>query len=295
MRLSEAVMNMIDYHVHPSYSADAKGSIEEFCEVAVQKGLREICFTTHLDADPVREEDFVMIRGEKVSIHSPDWLEDYESKIRAAGDAFADQDLRVKLGVEVDLYPGVVEQLPEAFHNADFDLVIGSVHLVDHKALSLKEEAIEIFRKYELSELGDNYYRLIMETLESGLFDIVGHLDIYRRYGEMHYGENIHLLWEPHIEELSKKMKSHEVGFEVNTSSWRRGLKEPMPAKPLIQALLRAGIDIVTLGSDAHNPVEVGSGIAKAIKILHKSGLEALSTFDHRLPCPINKRPETLK
>jgi len=284
----EASMTMIDYHIHPSYSNDARGSMEEFCKAAVQKGLQEICFTTHLDADPVRQDGFVTVRGEKVSIYSQDWLEDYESSIRTAGDAFEEQDLKVKLGVEVDLYPGVVEQLPEAFHSTNFDLVIGSVHLIDHKAISLKEEALEIFREYELSELGDHYYSLIMDSLESGLFDIVGHLDIYRRYGEVYYGEDIHSLWEPHLEELSRSMKMHEVGFEVNTSSWRRGLKEPMPATPLIQALLKRGIDIVTVGSDAHGPEEVGSGIDGAIEILRKSGLQAVSLFDRGLRCPIN-------
>lgn len=284
MRLLEADMLMIDYHIHPSYSADARGSVEEFCEAAVQKGLQEICFTTHLDADPVRQEDFVMLRGEKVSIYSPDWLEDYESSIRNAGDAFADQDLKVRLGVEVDLYPGVIDQLPEAFHSTHFDLIIGSVHLVDHKAISLKEEAIDIFREYGLSELGDHYYRLIIDSLESGLFDIVGHLDIYRRYGEEYYGEDIHALWEPHLEELVHSMKTCRVGFEINTSSWRRGLKEPMPASALIQALLKGGIDTVTVGSDAHTPEEVGSGIGRAISILQECGLQSISLYHRRVP-----------
>lgn len=278
---------MIDYHIHPSYSADARGTVEEFCEAAVQMGLREICFTTHLDSDPVRQEDFVMVQGEKVNINSPDWLEDYESSIRAASDVFREQNLKVKLGVEVDLYPEATEQLPEVFHNADFDLVIGSVHLIDHKAISLKEEAIDIFRNYEISELGDGYYGLIMDSLESGLFDIIGHLDIYRRYGEAYYGEGIHSLWEPHIEELSRSMKTHGVGFEVNTSSWRRGLKEPMPATSLIQALLMRGIDTVTVGSDAHSPEEVGSGINRALAILQESGLRTTTLYDRRVQHPI--------
>jgi histidinol-phosphatase (PHP family) len=278
---------MIDYHIHPSYSADARGSLEEFCKAAVQRGLREICFTTHLDSDPIRQEDFVMVRGEKVNIDSPDWIEDYESSIKTAGEEFKEQNLTVKLGVEVDLYPGVVEQLPDVFHSADFDLVIGSVHLIDHKAISLKEEAIEIFRKYTLGELGSHYYGLIMDSLESGLFDIVGHLDIYRRYGEEYYGEDILALWEPHIEELARSMETHGVGFEVNTSSWRRGLEEPMPATSLTQALLTRGIDTVTVGSDAHRPEEVGSGIDRALKILRDSGLQTTTLYSRRVPSSI--------
>jgi histidinol-phosphatase (PHP family) len=282
MHVPEASATMIDYHIHPSYSNDAEGSVEEFCRAAVRKGLQEVCFTTHLDADPAREDGFVMIRGKKVSIYSPDWLEDYESTIRTAGDVFEEQGLKVKLGVEVDLYPGVVEQLPKAFHSADFDLVIGSVHLIDHKAISLKEEAIDIFRKYELNELGDHYYSLIMDSLESGLFDIVGHLDIYRRYGEVYYGKEIHSLWKPHIEGLAHSMKSHGVGFEINTSSWRKNLHEPMPAKSIIQVLMEQGVRTLTVGSDAHRPEEVGSGVDRALDILRTSGFRYVSLFEQR-------------
>ncbi len=190
----------------------------------------------------------------------------------------------MRLGIEVDLYPGVAEDLPESFHNTDFDLIVGSVHLIDHKALSLQEEALEIFKKYTIEELGLSYYTLIMDSLDTGLYDVVGHMDIYRRYGEAYYGEEIHELWKPHISELTDKMKAQGVGFEVNTSSWRKGLPEPMPSEALSKALIGRGIETVTVGSDAHHPTEVGSGVARAQAMLMHSGLKAISTFDHRRP-----------
>ncbi|MFX1367616.1 MAG: PHP domain-containing protein, partial [Promethearchaeota archaeon] len=183
---------MKDYHIHPSYSIDAKGSIDEYCSIALQRELDEICFTTHLDADPKRDDCFAVLGGRRVSVQSSGWLEDYENTIRQAGDAYQQSGLEVKLGVEVDLYRGVVEDLPESFHNTDFDMIVGSVHLVDHLAVSLPEEADRIFQKYDSQQLGTVYYGLLFDMIETGFFDVLGHLDIYRRFGESHYGQEIH-------------------------------------------------------------------------------------------------------
>ena len=54
-----------DYHVHPDCSLDATGTIDQYCQRALEMGLEEICFTTHYDMDPVRrdEDPFMRIDG----------------------------------------------------------------------------------------------------------------------------------------------------------------------------------------------------------------------------------------
>jgi histidinol-phosphatase (PHP family) len=273
---------MMDYHIHPAYSADAEGTLDEFCRAALDKGLREICFTTHLDSDPMRDDSYVMVRGERVSVHDPSWFEDYENRIRTLGDEYVHKGLNVRLGVEVDMYPGVIEDLPDAFHEIEFDLVIGSVHLIDHKAISLKEEAFEIFKKYGLEQVGNIYYNLIKKMLKTGIFDILGHLDIYRRYGEEYFGPQIHSLWKPHMDELCRIMKAEGVGYEINTSSLRRGFLEPMPEGVIVRAMNERGINTVIVGSDAHQPSEVGGGITAALDLLRNNGINEVAVFSKR-------------
>ena len=272
---------MKDYHVHPSYSADAQGSIDAYCMAALEKGIDEICFTTHLDADPERDDCYVMVDGQRVDVYLSSWFEDYATEIRTAGDTYLGRGLKVKMGVEVDMYHGVAEDLPDAFHRTDFDMVIGSVHLIDHLAVTVPEEAARIFQKYDSQQLGTLYYGLLNDMTETGMFDILGHIDIYRRYGEDHYDEAIHDLWNPHINDLAHKMLKHGVGFEINTSSWRRGQKEPLPARKIIGALLERGVETVTVGSDAHCPRDLGSGIEQAYRLLRECGLQSVSTFSH--------------
>ncbi len=277
---------MIDYHIHPDYSADAEGSIDEFCKVALEREFREICFTTHLDTDTVRNDAYVIVRGKRVDVRSNSWLEDYENSVRIAEDQYRGQGLEVRLGVEVDYYPGVMDHLPERFHDTDFDLIMGSVHLVDHLAISVKEESHELFLKHNLEQMGNIYFSILVDCVESGLFDILGHLDLYRRYGEEFYGGEIRSLWRAHVSDLASGMKRFNVGFEVNTSSLRKGMDEPMPESSLVAALRKEGIETVTVGSYAHRPQDVGQGIEIALKVIRESGFDSPASFDRRRVAP---------
>ncbi len=273
---------MFDYHIHPNYSIDAEGEVDEFCKAAVDIGLSEIAFTTHLDADRIADDCYVNVKGKRVDISSGIWFEDYESTIRGIGDRYEEQDLKVLLGVEVDCFPGVEAALPDRFFKTDFDIILGSVHLIDHVAISAKGRAEQAFNKYSLSELGDRYYSLLCDSVDLGIFDVLAHIDLYRRYGEVFYGVAIHDLWKPHLKELAKKMHSKGVGFEVNSSSLRRGMPQPMPEERIILALQEEGIKTVTVGSDAHSPSDVGKGISRALEILKRVGFDGPSSYRKR-------------
>ncbi len=259
---------MIDYHIHPDYSIDAEGSIDEFCQAAIRAGLREIAFTTHLDTDPLTNDCIVNVRGKVVDVHSRAWFEDYEVSIRDAEDKYADEGLVVLMGAELDIYPEIASNLSEGFLSAGWDLIIGSVHLIDHLAISKKEDAAVIYSRYTAAELGDLYFSTLRDTVQTSLVNVLGHIDLYRRFGEQAYGDEIYELWKPHIIELAQKMNRYGVGFEINTSSWRKGQREPHPSLEIIRALTGNGVSVVTIGSDSHRPEDVGYGIRRAAQVL---------------------------
>jgi histidinol-phosphatase (PHP family) len=275
---------MMDYHVHPNYSIDADGNIEEFCRAALNAGLKEIAFTTHLDTDRVADDCYVNVKGKRVDVSSSVWFEDYESVIRSAGDQFEEWGLQILLGVEVDCFPSVENSLPERFFATDFDIILGSVHLIDHIAISAGDRAEEVFRKYAIEELGEKYFSVMLDSIDLGIFDILAHIDLYRRYGESFYGDAIHELWKPYLNELANKMKHQGVGFEINTSSLSRGMTQPMPEERIIHALKVGGIETVTIGSDAHSPNDVGKGIEEALDIIERTGFQGPSIFRNRKP-----------
>jgi histidinol-phosphatase (PHP family) len=277
---------MIDYHIHPDYSFDAEGSVDDFCKSAVREGIHEIAFTTHLDADRQGTDHFVRVKGKSIDVKDGKWLEDYESTIRTAGDQYVADGLTVRLGVEVDCYEGVEMDLPERFHSTDFDYILGSVHMIDHVAISAGDRASAIFEKYDLEEVGNAYFGTLLDSFELDLFDVIAHLDLYRRFGESYYGKAITRLWEPYIEEISNQMKKRNIGFEMNTSPLRRRRLEPMPSKSLAAALFDYGISAITVGSDAHVPADVGAGVSEALAMLQDVGFDDITTFDRRRPSP---------
>ena len=273
---------MFDYHIHPNYSIDAEGGIEEYCEEALRKGLKEIAFTTHLDTDTIAGDCYVNVRGKKVSTRSSVWLEDYEESIKSADDEYRDRGLRVRLGVEVDYIHDVDGSLPENFHSTDFDIILGSMHLIDHTAISATGRAEVVFKNYSMEEIGNKYYTLLQEAVESDLFDIVAHIDLYRRFGQGFYGEGIREIWKPHITNFANAMRQHNVGFEINTSPLRRGQQQPMPESEIIEELRKQGVEKITVGSDAHQPQDVGADFDRAYELLKKIGFENISQFEKR-------------
>ena len=275
---------MFDYHIHPNYSIDADGEIEEFCRAALNAGLKEIAFTTHLDTDRVADDCYVNVKGKRVDVSSSEWFEDYELTIRNAGEHFSDSGLQILLGVEVDCFPNVETVLPEKFFSTDFDIILGSVHLIDHIAISAGDRAEEVLRKYSMEELGERYFSIMLDSLDLGIFDILAHIDLYRRFGESFYGDTIHDLWKPYLKELTSKMKRRRIGFEINTSSLRRGMNQPMPEERIVHALKLEGVETVTVGSDAHTPNEVGKGIEEALDIIRRTGFQGPSIFRKRNP-----------
>jgi len=41
-----------DIHIHSNHSCDAKSTIDEMCQAAINKQLDIICFTEHVDLNP---------------------------------------------------------------------------------------------------------------------------------------------------------------------------------------------------------------------------------------------------
>lgn len=278
---------MLDYHIHPNFSIDAEGTVESFCEAAIEKGLRHICFTTHVDTDPYRKEGMVKVGEKKIPTTEDTWIQPYVAAIRDAARSYEHRDLEVCLGVEVDYYPGFHGHLPKSFFRVDWDYVLGAVHLLEHKAISLEEEAVDLFQNHSINELANVYYRTLVKCIESGYFDAVAHIDIYRRYGGNFYDEDIRSIWKNHVSELANAMRNEGVGFEINTSSLRTGLSETMPVRDMVAHLHEEGIDIVTVGSDAHTPRHVGYEVFTALEMLKEIGYEEVTLFRKRKPVGI--------
>ncbi len=222
----------MDLHVHSTISKDGADPIPDMCCEAVKKNIKIICFTEHLDlANGIEGFDF----------------DNYSKLIDRARREYS-PGLKVLKGVEVGephLHPKEFEKVLKL----DFDMILGAVHWIGNHFVG--ENDLE--RLYTKDQIFEMYFIELLKSVEFGGFDVIAHFDFPKRYlGENFYGK---------IEgEVLEKMKKNGIALELNTSTLRKGIEEPMPGIYILTGYSLAGGQIITTGSDAHSRAEIGSG-----------------------------------
>jgi len=278
-----------DYHVHPNYSIDAAPvPIRDYCLKALELGLREICFTTHVELEPEREalDKYVMFRGEKIAADNEAWLESYFEEIAQAQEEFKSVNLQIRAGVEMGYCLGTEKKIEKILNSYPFDFVLGSIHTLQHIAISSMKESPLYYTSRSLATMRQDYFTTLKEAVASGLFDCIAHVDLYTRYGIRQYGPAVFSVHRGVIEDILAEMKRKKIGLEINTSSLRRGLTEFHPSKEILALAAEAGVEIFTVGSDAHSLEQLGDHVDEAIDLLKEFKLTNHG-FYRRKPYPL--------
>ncbi len=250
---------LADYHCHPDYSIDARGTVEEFCEAALKRNLAEICFTTHYDANPLSESGagFIRVDGKMLPV-SPDNLVPYVDHVRRAADHYYPLGLSVKLGIEIGWFPGCEEMVEGLLGRYEFDHVLCGIHELDNICFCCRGSFQKSFSRYSAEEVVESCFSQAISAARSGLFDCLAHLEYYLKYGLEYYGEGIRDAGRRHFEVLFKALVESGTALEVNTAGIRHGLGEYYPGMAMTNDAGRAGVNVGYLGSDAHRPDQVG-------------------------------------
>ncbi|MDP9380771.1 MAG: histidinol-phosphatase HisJ family protein [Chloroflexota bacterium] len=257
-----------DYHVHTYLCGHAIGSAEEYVLAAIAAGLDEIGFAEHVPLYwlPVRERD--------PEIAMPE--ERFEEYVRTVLDLRASYpEIRILIGVEADYIPGFEEALDSLLAPYPWDYVYGSVHYVDGWGFDNPAYAGS-YSEWDVTELYARYFELVCAAARTGLFDIIGHLDVIKKWGH-----KPPVVPEKLYRSVAAELSRCNVVVEANTAGYRKPVGELYPSAPLLRCLLDAGIEL-SLGSDAHAPGEVGSGFERALAELRQAGCASLVRFERR-------------
>jgi histidinol-phosphatase (PHP family) len=161
-----------------------------------------------------------------------------------------------------------------------------SVHLVDYAdgwAIVSEPEAIRTyFATHSQRQAYAPYFEELLRAAQSGLGDVLGHLDLVKRYGVAHYGPLEPTAFEEEIRAVLHAAIESGTGLEINTSGLRQAPAEPYPAPTVLRWYREMGGEIVTTGSDAHHASDLGAGIAEALDLARKTGFRAVATFEQR-------------
>jgi histidinol-phosphatase (PHP family) len=129
------------------------------------------------------------------------------------------------------------------------EVVLGSVHFLDGWAFDDPAQN-EVWDTRVVEEVWEQYFTQWCEATQSGLFDVMAHPDLVKKFG--HIARNA----ADYYDEASRVALESGVLCEVSTAGWRKPVGQLYPDSLMIELLVQRGVGL-TMGSDAHDPCEV--------------------------------------
>jgi histidinol-phosphatase (PHP family) len=254
------------YHVHSRWS-DGNSDIAALLAAAREAGLDEIGISDHYTMAP---------DGAPVSWSMPlDRLGEYLAEIRVAASALGERPI-VRYGVEADYFPGQEEALREVLAAHPFDYVIGSVHFVDGFPIDANHSHWERLSPGEREQVFRGYWERIAGLARSGLADIVGHLDLTKKFG---FRPTTDLSRE--IDAALAAIAASGMAVEINTAGWHTVAREAYPEPALLRACRAYEIPLL-INADAHAPAFLTRDYDRAHALARDAGYTHLVRFAGR-------------
>ncbi|MDY6825734.1 MAG: histidinol-phosphatase HisJ family protein [Bacillota bacterium] len=259
---------MIDYHLHTMRCGHATGLPEEYLLRAEEIGLQEIGFSDHFPLGLLDHKPKAKVTME------PEELADYIQDIEKLKEQ--SRIMKIKVGVEIDYFPEAEEKISRLLEEYAFDYVIGSIHFIGEWDFTHPAYA-EDYRNLDIDRLYAEYFKLIEKACRSRLFDIIGHIDVIKKFG-YRPDADLDLLWL----KMANVLKRTGTCIELNTSGRDAPVDEFYPNRSMLEACLVENVPL-TLGSDAHSPEQVGRYFPEAKSLLSEVGCRELAIFEKRV------------
>jgi len=265
---------LYDQHVHSWHSVDSQAAPAGNVRRAIELGLAGITFNEHYDCHP-SERDLCIYDYEKIAATLDNLRAEYGSR------------LFIGHGIEVCYQPAIMEDALRHVQTHRFDVVMLSVHWFEGRALHERHhwdgvDAAYATRTYLNTVLEAVRFARDLNRQGQRPFDVLGHLDLVKRYTQRYFGSyDVHACRDI-IEEILAACLEADLVPELNTSTLRQSLPEPMPAEWAVQRYAEMGGRCMLLGSDAHRSEDVGADLQRAADMLKRSGVACQALFQER-------------
>jgi histidinol-phosphatase (PHP family) len=201
-------------------------------------------------------------------------LDLYVEKVELARRKFP--NLNIKLALEVDYLPGYEDWIRDLSQRYPWDYLIGSVHYISPSWAIDNPLQLSEWRKHDAFEVWTAYFDRLNMAAESGLFDIIGHADLCKKFCIYPKQDCTEF-----IARFLQAAGRNDVAIELNTAGLRKDCKEIYPSRSIVEMARRSGVAI-TFGSDAHAPAEVGLNFVEAVELARRSGYTHWIRFTQR-------------
>lgn len=251
---------IVDLHNHTTLCNHAKDSMEEYILKAIENKTQFFGFSDHA---PMKFDENYRMKFED--------MKKYEQNVLNLKEKFKNT-INILLGYEVDFLPNYMD---ERVLKVKCDYLIGSVHFLDSWGFD-NPEYIGEYKNKNIDEIYEKYFLSIENMAKSGLFDIVGHIDLIKVFN-FKPTKDIKFL----SQNALKAIKKADMVVELNLSGYRKPVNELYPSDEILKQMAELDIPI-TFGSDAHAKNQVGLNSQRAVAKAKKFGYNKAAIFKNR-------------
>jgi len=274
---------VLDYHNHLEKGELNRQWLDKFLENAYARGITEYGISEHsylfsellplyegnigpgLTPLGSRQHEWFYAKAGKWS------LDDYFELLLPLRD-----ELGLKIGLELDWFPGNRQIVRELLEPWPWDYIIGSVHWIDGWVYDVWQDT---WQGRDITSVWNRYLEIAVDGASSGCFDILGHADAVKIFGQ--YPQP----WpEQGFIGLAKSLAKNRVAVEVNTAFKYRGISNNFCPDPKALDIFQQQGVALTFGSDAHYPEQAGWLQDEARDFARRSGYSSCLGFNRRDP-----------
>ncbi len=247
--------------MHTLFS-DGSASIDDMAQSAIEKGLTQISITDHM---PLPKERRYTMGKERV--------DEYRRAIKKAQSVYSN-DLAIRMGIEMEYIPkfrfwvrSILEMEWEAAIASIHSLCLGNDLFLVNGTNSEFENLLGMFNN-DIKALLETYFNTLHEALDTGWFDIAGHLDVIKKHntGEKYFSES-DPCYRAMVCDALDIIKHRDMKMEINMAGLNHPVQKTYPSPWIIKEALEMDIPLV-LSSDAHCPGDIGQHFNRVDAVL---------------------------
>lgn len=264
-------MFLSDSHIHTQYSFDAdtshSGSVEAYCEKAIEMGFSHICFTDHYEVGYTNTGIYPPLASDQVKTSVMEAKEAFEGRIKVIHGVELGQPLRDEAHAR------------QYVSEYDFEYVICSIHVMkgglDFSFLDCTHMPPKLF-----DVLFEGYLEEYKESIMLPYTDTAAHLTYPIRYAHKGGLYPDTKKFYPQFKDIFKCIIEHGKSLEINTSGLRQGLGFTLPDYDIAKIYRECGGELITVGSDAHTCKDLGAGIKEVYSVLRDIGFKYVAAYE---------------
>lgn len=242
--------------------------MEEYVFAARKLGLPEMGFADHLPLFHLDDPTLAMSHADL-----PLYIEQVQELQRA------NPEFPVRLGIEADYISTHADELAEVLSRYDFDYVYGSVHFIGGWGIDQSRFKFE-FERRDINDVYEMYFGLVMDAARTGLFDVMTHLDVVKKYGHRPTSD-----LKPLFSRVAETLSKSGVAIELNSSGLHKPVEEIYPGMEILEIMHEHGVPI-TFGSDSHKPSHVARDFDRLLSHAKAAGYTDYVGFTSRQMIP---------